>query len=275
MANAKAAVRVKPLSGWAKKALTDMAVFFRHTNWLELWERWNTEIIPDGTFAHKTVKIFAHKIAKSQQQKEFLNWYLGPKIENDSRNQDYPFVQGPVDWQQKRDNGCWWSDEAMRTMNKAITVHSNALDALRHSGNQVVLHSFTSIKVLFQKLDEAFNGQFFAEGLTFEQNMHRANAYLSLRTKLVGLMERTQAAYARAHGINFDDMNGFAQIVAASALVAEKVSGSKQNRFDQVLAQLHTVALEKSSKMGLPVPDEINDKIIDIVPITPNKGGVQ
>ena len=66
-----------------------------------------------------------------------------------------------------------------------------------------------------------------------------------------------------SHGINFEDSNGFANLLAASAAAAAR-NGQQKSRAEVAMAKLIEMTLEKASTHNLPLPDDLAAKIVDI-----------
>lgn len=259
----------------AKRLLTDMDAFHRSINWTEWWEEFFSKVASDGQYFYPSVAKFAIVKAPGAagvNQREFINWYLGPVNDNDPLAQHFMFVKGkPLGWIEKRRSGGWWTPESMKALNRDIKCQINALDAMRAAGNGIVLSAFASIGLLLTKLDESFHGEFFIPGLELEDNIKRAEKYIGLRQRLLNMLGQAQDIYAKSHGINYSDMSGFAQLIAASALARTASGDGAKDRYQQVLDQLHSVALEKSALYGLPLPADMQSKVIESKPVEDDK----
>lgn len=248
------------------KTLTDMASFHRLTNWADLWEQWYLDLDTSGRPKYKRIYDFANATGKSPTQRKFLAWYLGPtEPPNEVLAERWPFVK-PLDWKKKRETGGWYTDASLKVMTLSIRSRMDALEALREAGNSITLNSVARIEQLAQRLDEAFQGRFFVDGLSMPENYGRARAYLDLHQQLLNLMALAQDLYAKAHGINYADMSGFADLIAASALAAQRSGVKERSKVEVALEQMISMALVKSANYELPLPDDVQKKIIDMAP---------
>jgi hypothetical protein len=119
---------------------------------------------------------------------------------------------------------------------------------------------------LAQQLDAAMGGTLFVEGLDLKANMSRAEAYVSLHERLLNMIGTAQAMYAKSHGINFDDMNGFAALVAGTAMAAAQLEGGdkKEKPEELAISALVKMTMAKASRFkNLPLPEDAEASIIE------------
>jgi hypothetical protein len=248
-----------------RATVTDIRKFHRSVNWAEWWEEYYTKIDKSGRPFYKSIDQFAASKAGNAKQREFIVWYLGPDNNDEAEEKKY-FGLKPQDWKKKRDTGGWFTESNLRALSKTIRSQMGALEALRQSGNDVTLNFVQRIGKLAEKVDEAFRGEFFVDDLSLTDNMRRAEAYLNFHKQLLGMLGQAQDLYAKSHGINFSDMQGFASLIAASAAAAaQRHDGGHVSRENRVIQQLTQMMLVKAAERKLPLPDEMHDKIVDVM----------
>ena len=248
-------------------ALTDMRKFFRTTNWADVWEDWFLAVDTSGRRKYNSIRSLAKAHCKSPRQRAFMEYYCGPSKDSDpDAKRRYAYIAEPQDWVEKRRAGAWYAAETIDEHKKSIQARMNALDALRESGNKVTLNSLVRAEKLAQKLDEEFGGTFFAPGLTLEQNADRAKQYLQLHSQILALQSKAQTMYALAHGINFNDMGGFANLLTGAAMaqqLSEQGANKKKSKTDVVLEEVIKMTLNKAAKFNLPLPEDQSALIVE------------
>ncbi len=260
----------KPHVNFRDRFLYDMHLYFRATDWSEMWKQWYLAVDGENAPKYRTIRSFAKAQAESKEQKQFLLWYLGPLPEPgvpDLEATKYPFIStGPVDWVEKRNSGGWFTDKSLKAFGMEITRRMNALDALREAG-KITLNSLVRAEQLAQRLDEAFNGTFFIPGMTFDGNARRAELYLSLHDRILTMKGRAQDLYAKSHGVNFDDMSGLQALMQASALAAtiREAEGHELNPAQSAIKAFVQMTLAKAARYDLPLPEGAGAHIIDVV----------
>jgi hypothetical protein len=251
------------------RMLTDMNLFYRRTDWGSLWEDWYLSVGTEGQFKYRFIRTFVKVIGESMEQRRFLNWYLGPKIDSDPDTLRYPYVaDGPVDWAEKRKSGGWFTHKNLTVLGKEITRRMNALDALREAGNQCTLSSLVRAEQLAQRLDEEFRGSFFLPGLSLHSNQERAELYVSLHTKLLDLKAKAQDLYAKSHGVNFEDMSGLVRLMEATAMAsaqAQLIEGKQPTKMEAALNKFVQMTMAKASRYDLPLPTDIEASVTEVV----------
>lgn len=261
----------KPIApDFRDRMLADMRLYFRGTDWSDLWQRWYLSVDGENERKYKSLREFCKDIAESKEQKHFLLWYLGPKPEEgevDLEAPKYKFIpDGPVDWVKRRNSGGWFTEGNLKAFGMEITRRMNALDALREAG-KITLHSLVRAEQLAQRLDEAFNGTFFIPGMTLEGNEKRAKLYLDLHERILGMKSTAQDLYAKSHGVNFEDMSGLAALMQASALAAtlRDAEGGTLDPAQSAIKAFVQMTLAKSSRYNLPLPEGAEGSIIEMV----------
>lgn len=227
-----------------------------------MWQDWFLGVKPNGRSKYKSLRWFVKQKAKSDEQRDFLIWYLGPKEdgwEKEPEAKKYTYVAGgPVDWVKKRNQGGWFNDVTLKEYGNTITRQINALEALREVGNKVTLPSLLRAERLAESLDREMKGVLFLPDLTMKENEDRANTYLRLHEKILNLKAQAQDLYAKSHGVNFDDMNGLVQLMQATAMAAEHRSlmdGSNLSKEQLALKGMVEMVLQKSAVYGIALPE--------------------
>lgn len=252
----KRKAKPKPIILPRDKTLADMAAFHRTIDWAAWWEEFYLALGPSGLPKYRTVEQFASAHSRTEKQRQFIVWYIGPKQVPDPDAGKYPFIKTePMDWKEKRATGGWYNDRYLKTITQTIRTRMTALDALREAGNSFTLNSVARMEQLAQRLDEAFQGQFFLPELSHGDNLGRARAYIDLHGQLLGLLRQAQEMYAKAHGVNYDDMSGFANLIAASAMAAQQQGDPTQSRVSSAVEKLVNMTLLKSARFNLPLPE--------------------
>lgn len=253
-------VRRKPSKKLNDITLTNMRAFWRSVPWPEWWEEFYRTVGSDGLPLYKSVEKYAAVKAKCKLQREFMRFMLGPKIENDPDLEKYPFVR-PQDWLDKREMGV---NRSIGELAKQFRKKENALEALREAGNSVTIKAFYSLDFLNEKLDSAFQHELFAPGRPEAENWARAAKYLSLKRELLGMIGLGQDLVAKSLGINYDNMEGYGALIAASA-ISHNANTAATNKLSSVLDELHTMVLlkKKSFPDAIDLPLEIENKLLE------------
>ena len=247
------------LSNVKDLALTNMAAYHRATDWAELWEDWYLSLNPNGRPKYATIQRFARAKAKNEKQLAFLLYYLGQDDPGHGPLAEFKFVS-PQNWQKKRDEGGWAGEENIKELHRAVSTRLNGLDALRQVGNNVTLHSVARAEQLAAIIDREFSYGRLPEELDYKERVARLKDYLGLHAKLAEYQEQIVLLYAKCHGINFDDMNGLAALITASAITSGETKSA--SRVEQALSQLTQMTLIKGAKFKTPLPPG-SDKIIE------------
>jgi hypothetical protein len=258
----------KKLSAKQIKSKLDMRRFMRRTNWADLWDDFYMALDPSGLPKYKTIRRFAGEKGKSAEEIRFMMYYLGPADVDLEDAERYPWCK-PQDWKKRRETTGWYTDDNITALSKAISSKMNALEALAEAGNSVTLRAFVRVSNLMHQLDNAFQGRFFVEGQDFAANIQRSEAYLRLYSRVLGMIGTAQDLYAKSRGINFDDMEGLAHILQATAQMAKQV-GDTGSKYDKALGALMQMTIMKSAEYDLPLPDDVKEKLIDITQDRPN-----
>lgn len=252
------------------RALTDMRSFFWRTDWGAWWEDFHLGLNERGGFKYRRLVSFIKVKSKSQQQKTFLNWYLGPKEpgwEKLPEAERYKWVTGgPVDWVERRKTGGWFHEVSLKKVMSEIARRSNAYEKMAEAGDKMTLPALVRAEKMAQMVDEAFRGEAFLPSLSFDQNMERAGKYLSLHERVQSLRGRALKLYALSQGINFDDMSGLVQLMTASAMAAaqrQAVDGIEApTTGGRALKAMVEMALFKAAQHNLPLPEGAEDQIV-------------
>lgn len=246
------------------RTLTDMRRFFQSLNWKELWTEWFTELDPSGSLRYRTVGQFARAKSRNPVQKEFLQWYLGPKKDPDEWKDKYPFVTGPQDWIEKRESGGWVSDEELKKIAKQYgKIGQDALEAMKQVGNTLILNCMLRFDWLGKKLDEGLRGGLFLPNLSFAENVARIKLFFGLAAKINDEQVKLfKEGYAKAYGINFDDMQGVQALLTAASMSSQHVD--KKSLTDEFFEQIMRMSVQKHVKFDMPLPDQMQQKVIDV-----------
>jgi hypothetical protein len=253
--------------------LTHMRAFHSAVDWREWWEEFYLAIDASGRSKYRSIKQFITAKAANSIQRNFLLWYLGAKSQDDPRSAEYRFAGEPLDWDEKRRTGGWYTHENLQKFSKTIRTRINALDALREAGNGITLNSLARMEQLAQRIDEAFQGQLLLPGLSSADNYARMRTYIDLQGQVLRLIHKAQRIYAEAFGINFDDMSGFANLMAASVSAAQRTGTDVDGSVEHALKQIVTMTMIKSARFKTPLPPEIEDKVVEITAVEPRKKG--
>jgi len=240
-----------------------MIAFHRAQDWTALWEDFYLSIDQSGRHRYRTIKQFAGAIGKNEAQKKFLRWYLGPALPDEANIADekYPKVT-PLDWMDKRETGGWYTEKNLVEAGKEVRNKFDALASLKESGG-LPLRFMQRIEKLAQKLDQAFLGELFVPGRTEAENIARTEGYFRLLDRLLKMEGEAFHLYAKSLGIDFQNMEGFASLLAASASV-QSANTQATSRLSQAMEQIVSMALTKSAKYGTKLPPEVNQKLIEV-----------
>lgn len=239
----------------------NMFNFFSSIDWVAYWEEWLTKVRPDGKPYYRSPLQFAVAKGKNQPEKDFIVWFLGAKGDED-HNHRYPFTT-PQDWLKKRETGGWYTDDQLKQVSREFAAKENALEALREAGNKYILRFFPRLERLAQKLDEAFLGELVLPNNSWAENLARIRQYFGFYQDLLGMSERAQEMYAKAHGVSLENMESFAQLLTISATLHQQTGDQSQRRLNHAMQEIAAMALMKSHKYGTPIPDDVKDKLIE------------
>lgn len=257
----------------------DMRRFHAALDFAAMWQEFYLEINSNNTPLYRSVRQYIKKqpfweMPLNDLQKDFITWLLGPEDPEDpAMVKEYGDKFKPQDWDKKRSDGGWYSNKALRAFSESVRQKINALEALQECGNGITINALSRISRMMEQLDKEMNGQFFAPALSLKDNMERAKFYIDQQEQLLRMLERAQDIYAKSHGINFHDMSGFEQFMAAQAMLRNTGSGGvvAQSNSEKVLGKIIEMTLEKGANHGIPIPDEMKKTAVAIVKGTPSK----
>jgi len=266
MRQAKAVKKqVKKTAAPKNRALDDMRRFYKSLDFAALWNDFYMSIDPSGRPKFKSARQFVSslvpKVIQNETQLDFLVWVFGPKDSDPRMAALYPFAE-PLDFDNRRDTGGWFTEANLKEHSKVIRQEINALEALRSAGNGITIHSLARMENLAERLDADFSGRFFVDGLTLKENIARAQLYVSLHDKLLHMIGYAQDIYAKSHGINFQDMSGFERLLTAQALAMSAATEVRTSKADKVMGKIIEMALAKSAKHGIQLPADVEKVIV-------------
>lgn len=241
--------------------LTDMREFHSSVDWAEWWEEFYTAITPGGTPLYKTFRKFASAKASNQAQRNFIEYLIGPP----DLFEQVPSLWlkwKPMDWEEKRATGGWYSDKSIQALSTVIKDQRDAINALRASGNQITLRSLVRFESLAQQLDKEFRGRFFVEGLSYADNLSRANSYLHLHRQIQILQQSAQDMFAKAHGINYA-VDGFQTLLMGMKAAAQETDVTS-TRTGKMMSKIIEMTLSKAATHDIPVPEPMETAIVEI-----------
>lgn len=246
--------------------------FWISADWPDLWEQFYMTLADSGTFKYRSVREFAKVVSNNDEQRAFLEWYLGPKAEKQEDDPGYArfkFVGGghPQDWKKKRETHGWYTRDGLKQLARTITSKQNALEKMAEAGDQITLQSFQSSAILLERLDREFQGRFFIDSLNMAQNVARSRVYLGLRKQIIAQLSETQRLYALSHGYNYEDMEGFSHFIAASINLSVQNTEAKKTGTEKLLSSLVQMTLRKAAAHNLPLPAEMDEKILEAVAV--------
>jgi hypothetical protein len=267
----KLATISKPkFTGLPDYSLTDMRLFYRLTNWEEMWRDFNLSLNADGRPKYRTIRQFANDKKESEEQFQFLIWFLGTPEPEDPQNEKYDFAK-PLDFYQRRESGGWFSESALKLISKNVIQGTNALHQIQAAGNDSALLQIYRIEKMKQELDRSFQGSFFAEGLSMRQNDERMRMYLEMHRQLDTLAKSAIEQFALTRGINFADMNGYAELMQGLNISIANFTGSgqpisQQTEVESYVNKMVRMTMAKAKMYDLPVPKSLEPETIDVTP---------
>jgi hypothetical protein len=260
-----------------KASLTDMKTFFNNTDWMVWWEDFYLSIGFGAESLYRTVRQFAKRKAKSQEQFEFLLWVCGPGPQDPQNptaqekklQERWPFAK-PMNWYQKRETGGWFSPEAILESGKTVKAKLHALESLKEAGDLSTLPFLFRLEALAQQLDKEFQGRLFLPRLSTAENESRARLYLSLLERIMQMKATADNMYARSLGVNLDDMDGLTRLLTISLGARAIEEQSPENkRLGTALTAINSMMLQKAAKHGTPLPAGTGE-VLDIT-LAPKK----
>jgi hypothetical protein len=250
-----------------------MRSFYRSLDIQLLWQDFCGKIDKGGRPLYKSARSLARAVGTNDKQVEFLAYLFGPELPAEEIDARFAFVT-PLDFVKKRNDGAWFTEDALKAHSKAIRESVNALESLRSAGNGVTLHALVRAEKLMEQIDRDFSGHFLAEGVTFQENAARARLYMELHERAVHMLGYAQDLYAKAHGINFADSSGFEKLLMAQALVANATTAAKESRTEKVLNDIVQMVLEKGARHNLDLPASVTSKVITMTSDVKKKASV-
>jgi hypothetical protein len=252
----------KPKSKLRNRTLTDMKAYQRSLDMAELWEEFYLKLSPSGKPLYANIGQFVRKKTKTHSQFQFLMWYLGPRDVNNELNAKFQHIGEPLDWMEKRRTGGWYDKNAVKALIQPIRQTMEGLQALRAVGDGFVLPFIVRIKKLTEKLDMQFQEGEYLDSLTAQQNEARSNTYIGFVKQLMGMMDDAVTMYGKSLGINFDKIESYAQLIANVGIVAS--SHGTDERYQQVLQDIVSMTMMKSTMYNQPLPEGMGEKVVEI-----------
>lgn len=253
------------------KAIRNMRIFYQRVDWHEWWESFFLDQDDKGRFKYSSTRAFAHDRAISPQQRRFIKLLIGPNNVETSLKMatKYPwFGQEPQDWAQKRNAGGWYTKQNMARTLKEIDHRMGVYDKLCTAGDKYYLPEIVRLDMMAESLDKAFHGELFAPNQSFEVNAKRANEYVELKRKLMGLKSTALDLFAKSQGINFADMSGLVNLMTAAAMSAAnkaQIEGRVPTKEEAALKAIVSMTMAKAAKYDLPLPHDADTVIIEAV----------
>jgi hypothetical protein len=224
---------------------TGVNYFYRHTDWVSLWEDFYLTLNENGLYKWRTVQQLANRHGKTMEQRRFLNYFLGADTYDQDLYAKYPFCK-PQDWVKKRETGGWYSDESVKQAVKLVRSQQDALGAIREAGLELTLPALIKLSRLSKQIDEAFEHRPFLDP-SKPENIARAKQYFDLQDRAFDLYERYTDLLAKQHGINFQDFESFQQVTLTQLKVREQ-SDNKDEAYRQMLGRkIQEIAAEVSA----------------------------
>jgi hypothetical protein len=267
-------IRVKTASGkhnysyivnFQERILSDMHRYFRSVNWSDMWEDWYLSLNEDGGFKYKSIYQFAKNHGESQAQRSFLLWYLGPPVElkeEQRESRKYTFVDGPLDWLKKRQNGGWFTGDNVKKLSKELKHRFNVLDKMSAVGDTIGIGFLERAQAIASQLDIEFKGSL----LNYPG---RTKLYLQLQEEVLDYYAKAQKLYCESLGVNLEDMSGLVHLMTAAAQQAATradVAGIQApSREQAALKSFVEMTMTKAARYQLPMPADAEATIIDAI----------
>lgn len=257
--------RVVKVVDFRDTALTEMRVFFHHTDWSAWWEEFYLSVTPYGAPLYRTIIQFAKAKRESTEQEEFLRWYIGP--ESEGKNPKYPFVPAPVDWAKRRDEGGWFSKANLKIAAAELSRRFGVLDKMQAVGEKFGAQFMERAAALAQRWDEETRGTFFVQGFNMKQNEDRARMLMDMHVKIQSYYNEAQRVYFQSLGVNLDDISGLVTLMTAAAQqkALTTADGSPQSRGETALRAFVELTMSKAARYELAMPPEAEEKVIEAV----------
>ncbi|MDE2103379.1 MAG: hypothetical protein KGL39_39425 [Patescibacteria group bacterium] len=260
---------ITAIDRYRQRAGKDMQLFYRQLDQSAMWEDWFLGVNPDGTAKYLRLWEFVKTWGETEEQRDFLLWYLGPKSENWKQEPEaalYPFVKsGPVDWIARK-NGGWYAECSAEEFSKEIARRTDALEKLMETVGYSKVFLVRAVQ-LDEKLDREFKQSFIIPGMSKSAIEDRARLYLELKGKLLEYYEKAHDRYAKSLGINFEDMAGLIELMNATAVKAAQATqlGEAVSPAGKALNAMLEMTLAKAGRYKIPLPSDAEEKIIDAV----------
>lgn len=247
-----------------ERILSDMHRYYRSVNWADLWEDWYLSLDEGGDYKYKTIYQFAKHHGESQAQRSFLLWYLGPPVDKEEQNEfgRYTFIDGPVDWMKKRQDGGWFTGENVKKLSKELKRRFNVLDKMSAIGDTIGVEFLERAQAIASQLDNEFKGSLL-------KYPGRTKLYLQLQDDVLAYYAKAQKLYCESLGVNLEDMSGLVHLMTAAAQQATTRANTNgiqaPSREQAALRSFVEMTMTKAARYQLPMPADAEATIIDAI----------
>jgi hypothetical protein len=237
--------------------------YFESIDLYSWWEQFSLSFAENGQHKYITVHSFIKAKTSDPKKREFLWWVLGPK-EGEPRNKEFK-TYPQFDWQNKRGNEFWLSNQKVEDIKHAASSRMNAIDEVRATG-EFNLDSLGRLQILLHQLDSEYAGRLNLPNLSAKENSIRLNEYFSLRSKLQGQLHDAQMMFARTRSVDMAQLESLLQVVGPSLIGqitgnTNQVDPATQRKLD-AFTDMSTMMLEKANAWNIKLPDADAEKII-------------
>jgi len=175
--------------------------FFQQINWAEWWDEFLTATQPNGALKYTTAWSFAKEKSENSWQAKIIYECIGPRPEPVGGSKlRVPWLG---DWQQRRANGFWCSEDPvkMRYINSLLKEQADARKAARALAPFLIIE-MARLQRLAEKIDFAFAGEPFLrdEPPTSPANRKRFWTFFKMHKQVMDQLQHVTDQYLKLFG---------------------------------------------------------------------------
>jgi hypothetical protein len=243
-----------------------ISAYFKAIDFAEWWDEFALAVLKNGSPKFKTIFQFVKTKAKSQKQKEFLWWILGPKVKENGQHPYSAYDQW--DWEEKRDKGFWFSSQNIENLRAEVKRKHSSMEAIRTMG-QINIDFIGQLIEVSNQLDREYLGQLTLPNLTAAQNEARINLYLSTKKQIQQMLNEAQLMYSKTQGVDVQRLESFLNVFGTrmADTLAGVSSDSEQGSRPSMLRtaeQFTKMLAGKAENYDLSIPAKVEEELKEI-----------
>jgi len=197
--------------------------FFKTINWGTMWDEFLNATQPNGSLKYTTAWSFAKGKAKSGWEAKVIYEAIGPRPEPVGENKlRVPWLG---DWQLRRANGFWRSDDPvkMRFINALLKERADANEAARALAPFLILE-LAKLQRMEEKINFAFAGDPFIdrEPPTSPRNQKRFWTFFEMHKQVTERMMAVMGQFIKVFGCSLEGDEYWLRLVEISKRLPKK-----------------------------------------------------